>query len=127
MHGCHSDYRPPNVKDYGDLRRVTGAVHLLLGAAPAAQDLSFSSPDGSVSSGVGGVSAGSGPTSGTAAANGAGTSGGGAGGGTGAGGGGGGGKGLPFTGLEVGVVAAVGSALTATGAALRRATRRRRP
>jgi hypothetical protein len=123
MHGCHSEYWPPYVKDYGDLRRVTGAVHLLLGAAPTAQDLSFSSPDGSVSSGVAGATASSEPTNGTGAANGSGTTGGGGAGG----GGGGGGKGLPFTGLEVGVVAAVGSALTATGAALRRAARRRRP
>ena len=56
---------------------------------------------------------------------------GGAGGGSGAGGSGGGGSGggggdsLPFTGLAVGAVAAVGSALTAAGTALRRRLRAR--
>lgn len=46
------------------------------------------------------------------------------GGGAGSGGGGGGGE-LPFTGLAAGVVAAVGSAVAAGGAALRRVARRR--
>src|SRR4051812_18601159 len=98
MHGCQPDYLPPTVEEYGDLRHVTGAVHLLIGAA-AAQDLSFSSPDGSVSSGqgsggVGGVSGSSGPTTASGGGGTGGTTGGG-----GTGGGGGGGKGLPFTGL----------------------------
>jgi hypothetical protein len=95
---------------------MTGAVHLLFGASPGL-DLGFSSPhSGTGAGGVGGVSAASGPTA----------AGGGGGEPNGGGNGGGGGGGLPFTGLAVGVLAAVGSALTAGGVALRRIVRRRR-
>jgi len=126
MHGCTIKYRPPTVEDHGDLRQVTGAVHLLLGAG-GMQGLSFSSPDGSVAGtvqqgGVGGQSGSASPNAATAASGGGTTGGGGV--GT-TGGGGGGGKTLPFTGLEVGIVAAVGSALATGGAALRKMARRR--
>ncbi|HKP91594.1 MAG TPA: hypothetical protein VJT75_16630 [Thermoleophilaceae bacterium] len=101
---------------------MTRSFHPLLGQA-VSQDLSFSmaihDPDyiggsgGEVESGGGGGSGGG--------------SGGGAGGGSGGGGSGGGGGGqLPFTGLAVGAMAAVGSGLTAAGTALRRALRERR-
>jgi len=93
---------------------------MLLGTA-AAQELSFSSPTHSFSGTEGATASGgqngeSGPIASVAG-----------GGGSAPGGGGKGGTGLPFTGLEVGVVAAVGAALSATGAAMRRVARRRRP
>jgi hypothetical protein len=117
MQGSHLQYRPPSIRDYGTLARMTASFHPLLGQVTG-QDLSFSDPNvphHGVSSGGGSGGEGSG--------GGAGTTGGGSGGG---GGGGGAGKGLPFTGLAVGLVAGVGSGLTAAGGALRRAVRERR-
>jgi hypothetical protein len=116
MQGSHLQYRPPSIRDYGTLARMTASFHPLLGQVTG-QDLSFSDPNvpkhGVASGGGSGGGGGSDPTG----------SGSGAGGG---GGGAGGGKELPFTGLAVGAVAAAGSALTAAGGALRRAVRERR-
>jgi hypothetical protein len=72
-----------------------------------------------------GPSTPTGGTGGVADTGGGGGSGGGDGSGSGGGAGGGGGGELPFTGLAVGVLAAVGSGLTAAGEALRRRVRRR--
>lgn len=115
MQGPHAQYLPPSIADYGTLTRMTASFHPLLGQV-IGQDLAFSDPNvpqHGVSSGggSGGGGGGSDPT------------GSGSGGGS---GGGGGGKGLPFTGLAVGLVAAVGSGMTAAGGALRRAVRERR-
>lgn len=122
MHGCQREYLPPGVEDYGDLRAMTGAIHLLIGAG-SPPGLTFSSPDSNTGAGggVGDVTGSSGPSGpvGTSSVAGGGPNGGGGGGGKGGGGS------LPFTGLEVGIVAAAGSALTAAGATLRRAVRRR--
>jgi hypothetical protein len=79
---------------------------------------------------VGGVADGGGsadPIGGDGGSGGGGSGGGGSGSGSGGGGGGGSGDGgsLPFTGLPAAVVAGAGSALAATGAAVRRFTRRR--
>jgi hypothetical protein len=113
---------PPAVIDYGDLARMTEAMHPKL-AMSAVSDLSFSSGAGvqgvTASSPAGG--AGGGPQPGLAghagtthgAAPVGGTS------------GGGGGQTLPFTGFAAGVAAAMGSALVAGGTALRRRLRRR--
>ena len=118
MQGSHAQYHPPVIADYGTLTRMTASFHPFL-AQVAGQDLSFSTPDpntpihGGVQSGGQSGTGGSDPS--------------GSGGGSGNGGGGGGGGGhLPFTGLAVGAVAAVGSGLSAAGAALRRAVRERR-
>jgi alkaline phosphatase len=113
VHGSHTGYQPPSVADYGDLRGLTAAFHPLLGAGGS--DLTFSDPE---ALGGGGVS------SGTHVGGGGGGAATGGGGGSTGGGGGGGGQ-LPFTGLVVGVVAAVGSGLTAGGALLRRLVSRR--
>jgi hypothetical protein len=112
-------YESPLVVDYGDLRDITVSFHPLVGAGSA--DLSFSvvaptHPGGGGDVDPGSVASGSGGGVAGAAASG--------GGGKGAGGGGGGGS-LPFTGLAVGAVAAIGSGLTAAGTLLRRFTRRR--
>jgi hypothetical protein len=114
-------YLPPAIKDYGDLRAMTAMSHPLFGNVAAASDLSFSEPLAPGPAGAGAV-AGEGASSSAQAPSGGGGAGGVAAGGGGAGGGGG-GK-LPFTGLAVGVVAAVGSALGLAGATLRRALRR---
>jgi hypothetical protein len=132
-------YAPPRVVDYGTLVEITAAVHLLMGATDIS-DLSFSGPlipgaggeaAGGSGSGSGGggeygtlTSSGSGgsdPSSGVGSGGGGGASGSGSGGG----GGGGGGGHLPFTGFAAGAAVAIGSGLTAAGAALRRAARRR--
>ena len=42
-HGSLAGYAAPEVKDYGSLREMTAAAHLLMGAAHVS-DLSFSSP-----------------------------------------------------------------------------------
>jgi hypothetical protein len=124
MQGSHPNYRPPSIADYGTLAGMTASFHPLLGQA-GAQDLSFSMAlhDPDYSSGTGGVvdSGGGGGGGGSDPTGGSGGGGGGAG-----GGGGGGGERLPFTGLAVGAMAAVGSGLTAAGTALRRAVRERR-
>ncbi|MFL5779732.1 MAG: hypothetical protein ACJ760_00315 [Thermoleophilaceae bacterium] len=108
-------YQSPVVRDYGDLEGITASLHPLVGAGGA--DLSFSTPQ-PYDPGSGGA----GGAGGVADSGGGGGSGGGSGGG--AGGGGGGGN-LPFTGLAVGAVAAVGSGLTAAGTALRGFVKRR--
>ncbi len=117
MHPLDRTYRSPEITDYGDLREITATFDRVIGIA--ATDLSFSSPappygPGGTAAGGGGFDPGD--SGGGAAA-------GGGGGGTGGGAGGGGGS-LPFTGLAVGAIAAVGSGLAAGGAALRRRLRR---
>lgn len=135
-HGLLCGYAPPEVVDYGNLVEITAAAHLLMGAADMS-DLSFSSPvtpgsggepgSGALGGDQGGLvtlgeTGGSGNAPGTASG---GVAGGGVGSGGGASGGGGAGGGhLPFTGLAVGAVAAIGSGMAAGGAALRRASRR---
>ena len=113
MHRLGPNYRPPEITDYGDLRAITATFDRVVGVA--ATDLSFSSPTPPY--GPGGSAAGGGGFD-------PGDSGGGAA-GAGGGGAGGGGGSLPFTGLAVGAIAAVGSGLAAGGAALRRRLRRR--
>jgi hypothetical protein len=112
-------YLPPAITDYGDLRAMTAMSHPLFGHVAAASDLSFSEPHAGAVAGEGASSSGQAPSGGGGAGGAAGVAAGG-----GAGGGGGGGEKLPFTGLAVGVVAAVGSALGLAGATLRRALRR---
>ena len=117
MHGLGRNYQPPEITDYGDLRAITATFDRVVGVA--ATDLSFSSPTppygpGGTAAGGGGFDPGD-SGGGTAGAGG---------GGAGSGGGGGGGN-LPFTGLAIGAIAAVGSGLAAGGAALRRLVRRR--
>jgi hypothetical protein len=149
-HGLLTGYASPEVTDYGSLVEITASVHLLMGAADMS-DLSFSAahtPGGGgqgidiVNSGgdkspvgAGEVVPGGGPSAsaGNLSATGSGPAGGGGevavpGGGSagGSGSGGGGGGQLPFTGFAAGAAAAVGSALAASGAALRRASRTRR-
>ena len=122
MHGPQRRYWPPHVIDYGDLRTITASLHAPIAAG--ATDLSFSSPHapGGGYAGGGGAYDPSGSGVGGAAASGGGGSGGG---GSGGGAGGGHGGSLPFTGLAVGAVTAVGAGLTAAGGALRRLVRRR--
>jgi hypothetical protein len=147
-HGTLAGYVTPAVTDYGTLVEMTTAAHLIMGAA-GIHDLSFSSPNG----GGGPIGGGSnppgpgepvapsagtisdltdGPGGSPGTANGGADPGGGvlssggtSAGGTSSGGASGGGGKLPFTGLEAGVVGAIGSALAAGGTALRRAVRRR--
>jgi hypothetical protein len=137
--GLLCGYAPPRVVDYGTLVEITAAVHLLMGATDIS-DLSFSGPlipggggetAGGTSSGSGGGEygilngsggGGSDPSSGVGSGGGGGGA---SGSGSGGGGGGGGGGHLPFTGFAAGAAVAIGSGLTAAGAALRRAARRR--
>ena len=128
MHGLRPEYQRPRIADYGGLRRITAAFNPVLGHL-GAHDLSFSTE--ATDPPLAGGATGQDPTSArgevASGSAGGGTGGGAAGGGAGGGGGhGGGGGNLPFTGLALGAVAAVGSGLTAAGAALRRALRRRR-
>lgn len=144
-HGSLAGYAAPEVKDYGSLREMTAAAHLLMGAAPIS-DLSFSSPmapggPGTVGGGsnppgpgqvapttqgtIGDVADGGGPNGGGAPGSGTLGAGGSSSGGSSGGGSSGGGGQLPFTGFAAGVAAAIGSAFTAGGALLRRASRRR--
>jgi hypothetical protein len=152
--GLLAGYEMPAVKDYGGLREMTAAAHVLMGAAHMS-DLSFSSPhtpgggNGPGTAGgssnppgpgevmpttqgtIGDVADGNGPAGGGAPGGGTldaggGSSGGVPGGGSSGGGSSGGGQ-LPFTGLVAGVVAGIGSAFAAGGALLRRASRPRRP
>jgi hypothetical protein len=135
-------YRRPTLKDYGDFQQLTGALgtlHVGIGHSVTMAASSPTSPGGAGA--VAGTAQGTGagghlPASaeGTSGAPGApGASGGGVaggngvgpGGGAGAGGGGGGGN-LPFTGLAVGALAAVGGGLAAAGVAVRRLLRRDR-
>jgi hypothetical protein len=114
MHGLQGQYNPPGIADYGTVTEMTESLHPFLGQLTG-QDLGFSTvphtpAHGGVSSGGAAGGGGSDPPGG---------------GGGGANGGGGGGR-LPFTGLAVGVVAAVGSGLAAAGEALRRTVRERR-
>jgi hypothetical protein len=135
--GLLCGYAPPRVVDYGTLVEITAAVHLLMGATDIS-DLSFSGPliPGAGGEAAGGTSSGSGGgeygilsgsgSGGSDPSSGVGSGGGGASGsGSGGGGGGGGGGHLPFTGFAAGAAVAIGSGLTAAGAALRRAARRR--
>lgn len=110
MQGVRRQYQSPVVRDYGDLEGITASLHPLVGAGGA--DLSFSTPQP--------YDPGSGGAGGVADSGGGGGSGGGSGGGAG-----GGGNSLPFTGLAVGAIAAVGSGLTAAGTALRGFVKRR--
>jgi hypothetical protein len=132
QHESPGRYATPQVVDYGTLVEITAAPHLLLGAT-GIHDLTFSSPNtpgsggelpgtshGSVVDGVDSPSGGTlnatfdpgaGGTSGTG-----GTAGGSSSGAHGQ---------LPFTGVEAGAIAAVGSGLAAAGGALRRKVRRR--
>jgi hypothetical protein len=132
-HGSLGRYAAPQVVDYGTLVEITAFPHLLLGTA-GVSDLTFSSPNtpggpgelpgatsGSISDGVDPGTAGTLATTGTAGG-GTQSAGGGAPGG-GPSGGGGHGQ-LPFTGVAVGAIAAVGSGLAAAGGALRRRLRR---
>jgi hypothetical protein len=137
------DYVAPVVTDYGDLVALTAVTDPVMGEA-GVRDLSFSAPAGGGGGGTVAL-APMGPGGGgdpgtpgaaqdvlgvadTSAGDPGGDPGGGAGGAAGGpagGGGGGGGGGLPFTGFAPGLVAAVGTALAGSGAALRRALRRR--
>jgi hypothetical protein len=141
--GVRVAYTRPNVKDYGDLLKLTGdlgMLHVGIGGPVLMAVSTATSPGGAVAgdsqAGSGQVpAAGQTPASGqlpaadTGGANpgngvaGTGSSGGGGGG---SGGGGGGGGNLPFTGLALGAVAAVGGALSAAGVGIRRWLRRER-
>jgi hypothetical protein len=120
VHGSH-EYLSPRVTDYGNLWAITAVVHPLQfgGATP---DLSFSSPStrgispGFVSAATGSGGSGSGGTPGAGAETGLG--------GGGSDGGGSGSGELPFTGLAVGAVAAIGAGLAGAGGTMRRAVRR---
>jgi hypothetical protein len=142
MDGAGQGYAPPRVRDYGDLVALTSAdaslLHVGIGGASVSQVSSPITPGGGGGGGSSNTSPNSSfgdtlPASGGGDNGGAGGSGGGGGtlgaaggggaggsGGGGSGGGGGGGSGLPFTGFAVGMVAAVGSGMTAAGVALRR-------
>ncbi|MDX6674112.1 MAG: hypothetical protein QOH11_1530 [Solirubrobacteraceae bacterium] len=148
-------YVRPCVTDYGDLVAITGSMHMLYGsAADPTRDMSFSGANGGSPGGTTGAGASSpataagAPTSATQTPAGvqqvttagtgsgqvpAGTAQSIGGGGTtpasGAGGGAGigpGGESLPFTGYPAAAVAAMGAALVAVGAALRRTVRPKR-
>jgi hypothetical protein len=128
--GSLSGYEAPQVVDYGTLVEMTASAHILLGQA-GISDMSFSSPQ--TPSGGGEPGGAEGPTAlgSTSLTNGSdpggssGTSPGGSSGSSGGGSSGGGGGHLPFTGLAAGVVGVAGTVLTTSGAALRRAVRRR--
>ena len=130
-------YTRPTVQDYGDLLKLTGdlgMLHVGIGGPVFMAASATTSPGGSVAGGQLPASAqgtGSAPGDsggGVAGGNGAGPGGGGPGGGGSGGGGSGGGGGgnLPFTGLAVGAIAAVGGGLSAAGVAVRRWLRRER-
>jgi hypothetical protein len=130
----HQHYEQPRITDFGKLEALTADVgHFGIGVGgvaggslpqappgggsdigPTAQEL----PEGDVLGGGGGAGGGE---PGGSEGGGGGTGGAGAGGGSGGGGGG----SLPFTGLALGLFAAIGGGLTAAGTALRRALRRR--
>jgi hypothetical protein len=137
----------PTVKDYGDLLELTGdlgMLHVGIGGPVFMAASSATSPGGGSVAGssqgatatdAGGQlpasaqgtgSAPGGSSGGAGGATGAGPGGGGGSGSGGAGGGGGGGGNLPFTGLAVGAMAAVGGGLSAAGVAVRRWLRRER-
>jgi hypothetical protein len=143
-------YEPPTVRDLGRLSVLTafdgGGLHFAqatLGSLPSGGQTpggsntqpagsnvlgaSAHSPSGTAvtpdASGVADTTASGGHPSSPAGAAGGGGGGGGELGAT-AGGGGGGGEQLPFTGMEVGPVAAMGAALATAGATLRRWARR---
>jgi hypothetical protein len=113
-------YEPPTVTNWAPVVAMSGSHTLLVGVKLAAAFASSVVHGPHDPSGVGGVAQGS--SSGPLGGGSGGLGGGGGGGGSGAGGGGG-GK-LPFTGLAVAVVAAVGASLAAAGDALRRLARR---
>jgi hypothetical protein len=120
------DYEPPTVTNRGPVIEVTRSHTVLVGAKLAAAFASSVVPG--PHGGVGGVTqvGGSSGAPGGIGGGGGGAGGFGAGGGAGgAGDGGGGGGKLPFTGLAVAVVAAVGVSLAAAGDGLRRLARRR--
>jgi hypothetical protein len=141
---ARSAYTRPTVKDHGDLQKLTGAVatlHVGIGGSATTAVSSPTGPGGAVAGiahgTTGNDASGQLPASAEGTGSGPGSSGGGVadvgGGGSGAGGGGGGGSGggggggsLPFTGLAVGAMAAVGGGLSAAGVALRRWLRRER-
>jgi hypothetical protein len=137
-------YMRPTVKDYGDLLELTadlGMLHVGIGGPALMAASSATTPGGSL---AGAIQAGTPQADGNqlpAAANGgggnpgsagggvAGAGGTGSGGGSGGGGGGAGGGGggdLPFTGLALAAMAAVGGGLSAAGVAIRRWVRRER-
>jgi hypothetical protein len=137
-------YVRPTVEDYGDLLKLTGdlgMLHVGIGSPTLMATSSAAAPGGTL---AGATQAGTAQADGSqlpAAANGGAGDTGGAGGpggasggvagaggaGSGSGGGGGGGGGdLPFTGLALGAIAAVGGGLSATGVAIRRWLRRER-
>ena len=142
-------YAGPRIADYGGLEEITAVISPIFGTSTHdVHDLSFSTsaggttttttgggdtanptsallpssatntPTGTTPSGTQGPEAG-----GVSPASATNPLGGGSGGAS--GGGAGGGKSLPFTGFEVGPVAALGTMLTSAGVALRRAVRRR--
>jgi hypothetical protein len=119
-HETGRQYEPPTVIDWPPVVAMSGSHTVLLGVKLAAAFASSVVPGPHDPSSVGGVAQGnsSGPAGGGLSGLGGGGGGGGA-----AGGGGGGGK-LPFTGLAVAVVAAVGASLAVAGDALRRLARR---
>jgi hypothetical protein len=139
--GARGAYSRPTVQDYGDLVELTGdltMLHVGVGSPTLMAVSSATSPGGSVvgatqaspaAGGQLGTSAtGTGTVPGSSGGGVAGTTVGGGGsglGGSGGGGSGGGGGGdLPFTGLAVGAMAAVGGGLSAAGVAVRRWLRR---
>ncbi|HEY1359325.1 MAG TPA: hypothetical protein VGF21_13565 [Thermoleophilaceae bacterium] len=145
MEGVGQGYAPPRVRDYGDLVALTRAdatlMHVGVGGVAAASSTPLA-PGGTAGATQGGGELGAilpatqgggsgtptgstapGGTLGTGAGGGAG---GGTGGGAGGGVGGGGGGSLPFTGFAVGIVAAIGSGMTAAGVALKRRLSRAR-
>jgi hypothetical protein len=118
-------YEPPTVTNWAPVVAMSGSHTLLVGVKLAAAFASSVVPE---PHGVGGVTQGGSsgdPLGGGAGVLGGGGGGGGAGAGVGAGGGGGGGGKLPFTGLAVAVMAAVGASLAVAGDAIRRLARRR--
>jgi hypothetical protein len=129
-------YTAPQVRDYGTLLEVTSALDVsFLGGAQSLVMAAISNPfsggvdgvDSSYSDGGGGAILGVEEIRTHGAAGGSGGAGGGKGGGGAlkAAGGGGGGKHLPFTGLPVILLAAVGATLASAGAVLRSLVRRR--
>jgi hypothetical protein len=134
--GRCEEYIGPRLSDYGGLAAMTAATELLYpGMTREQRDLTFSSAHGGTGSVLGTsdtsptgndqgtLDAITGTTGGATDSGGAAGAGGAAGGGSGGGSGAAGGK-LPFTGLPLVTVGAVGSALVAAGAALRRLARR---
>lgn len=120
-------YDSPNVVDLGSLTDITQAHDLFFGSAMShANNMAMSNPVGggtsTPTSGVAGVTSTNTPGAPGGAEPGAAGGVGAAGGASGGGGGAGAGHGeLPFTGYSLTTVAALGSALSAAGVALRRA------